>query len=85
MAKSPYCARDTTGGTSAVPLAAVGDGAGGGEVVIVGEGAEALGVGLVLAGVVQAPSTSDARSASPFTDEMLAHRATPRASRRAFV
>jgi len=56
-----------------VPLAAVGDGAGGGEVVIVGEGAEALGVGLVLAGVVQAPSTSDARSASPFTDEMLAH------------
>jgi hypothetical protein len=61
MLMSPYCARETTGGTSALPRTGVGEG------VTVGDGATvpaadglAVGVGLELAGAVQAPTTSAA-------------------------
>jgi hypothetical protein len=54
---SPYCARETIGGTSAVPRTVVGEGA------TVGEGAwladeltDALGIGLDAAGAVHAPT-----------------------------
>ena len=56
---SPYCARDTTGGTRAVPRAFVGDGATVGVAAAVAEGAT-VGVGLELAGAVQAPSANEA-------------------------
>ena len=58
---SPYCARETIGGTRAVPRTVVGIGevVGGGDAT--GDGL-AVGVGLVLvlAGVTQAPTASDA-------------------------
>ena len=72
---SPYCARETIGGTSAAPRPSVGDG----DAVADGEGASvaedvAVGVGLVVAGVTQpatamdtATTTAAARTSSIFT------------------
>src|SRR2546427_11947803 len=56
---SPYCARETTGGTSAVPRTFVGDGATVGDGAAIGDGLE-VGVGLELTGATQAPTASDA-------------------------
>ena len=56
---SPYCARETTGGTSAVPRTIVGEGVTVGEAATVADGL-AVGVGLELAGATQAPTASDA-------------------------
>jgi len=56
---SPYCAREATGGTSAVPRAFVGEGATVGDAGTVAEGL-AVGVGLEAAGATHAPTASDA-------------------------
>ena len=61
MPISPYCARETIGGTSAVPRPSVGDG----DAVADGEGASvaeamAVGAGLVLAGATQPATAMDA-------------------------
>ena len=56
---SPYCARETIGGTSAVPRTFVGDGDAVGEGEAVADG-PTVGVGLVLTGVTHAPATSAA-------------------------
>ena len=53
---SPYWARETIGGTSALPRTAVGAGEAVRDGATVGEGL-AVGVGIVLAGVTQAPTT----------------------------
>jgi hypothetical protein len=59
MPISPYWARETIGGTSALPRTVVGSGEAVGDGVTVGEGF-AVGVGLALAGMTQAPTASDA-------------------------
>ena len=75
MPMSPYCARETIGGTSAAPRPSVGEG----DAVADREGATvaervAVGVGLVVAGVTQPATAMDAairtaaaRTASIFT------------------
>ena len=76
MPMSPYCARETIGGTSAVPRALVGEG----DAVGVGEAvAEGLTVGveLELTGVTQAPATS-AATISPAADFIEEHLRSPR-------
>jgi SAM-dependent methyltransferase len=79
MLMSPYCARETIGGTSAVPRTVVGDGA------TVGEGAgfadeltDAVGVGLELAGAVHAPTmrAADKSRTAIFMAQMFAHEAS---------
>src|SRR2546430_280885 len=56
MPMSPYCARETIGGTSVLPRTAVGAGEAVRDGATVGEGL-AVGVGTVLAGVTHAPTT----------------------------
>jgi hypothetical protein len=83
MAMSPYCARETIGGTSALPRTVVGAGEAVGDCVTIAEGL-AVGVGLVLAGVTQAPTASDAaaRSAADLMAVIFLYRATPVVRRR---
>jgi hypothetical protein len=59
MAISPYCARDTIGGTSVLPRTVVGEGATLGDDDRVADGLT-VGVGLALAGAVHAVTASEA-------------------------
>ena len=59
MPISPYCARETTGGTRAVPRAFVGEGAPVGVPAAAVDEAATVNVGLELAGVAQAPSANE--------------------------
>src|SRR2546430_14527485 len=60
MPISPYCARETTGGTRVVPRAFVGEGATVGVAAAALDEAATVDVGLELAGVAQAPSANEA-------------------------
>jgi hypothetical protein len=62
---SPYCAREAIGGTSVEPRTVVGNGDAVGDGATLGERVVAGGVGLlVLAGVTQAPTASEAAASS---------------------
>ena len=74
---SPYCAREATGGTSVLPRTVVGRGETVGDGATIGDEL-AVGVGLVLAGVTQAPTASIAavRRAAVLTAVIFRYRAT---------